>query len=250
MPERFLVPGRATSPLRPPLAVEATRRDEQPPRCSSRSGIPLGELTERIRPAAAILLVVVAISTAPGSGRADSIGVRRTQSVLVAFMKVNAERGKFVEKGKAANEQVYAELDDHFDFGALTSKALEPLGARLNPDEQVKVKARIRELIRLTAYPTLGDFFSRAQRSLLPETRRGEIVAVPVRLRVNRDDLEVTLEFHWAEGQGNLRIVDVLFDGDSLVKNYQTQIGRLLAKSGVPGLMRALDGRPAEPDAH
>jgi ABC-type transporter MlaC component len=202
-----------------------------------------------LRAPASLAVAVIAMVVGSGSARADSPANRRTESLIAAFLKVKSERGKLVEQEKKANDRAFEELDDFFDYGALTSKALEPLAEQLTRDEQDRLKAKFRELIRLTAYPSMGAFFRRAQRTLRPEAKRGEIAAVPVTLRVDQDDLEVTLEVHWAAAQGELRIVDVLFDGDSLVRSYQARIGRLVAKSGVPGLFRALDQRRAELDA-
>ena len=44
----------------------------------------------------------------------------------------------------------------------------------------------------------------------------------------------------------SLRIVDVSFEGDSLVKDYQNQIARVVDKQGGAGLLKVLDEKHAQ----
>jgi ABC-type transporter MlaC component len=182
-----------------------------------------------------LLAAMAAALLVSPAARAAATGKERTEGLIAAFKKVKTENGKLDKKEKAANDRTFAELDDYFDFGTLTSK----------PGQ---FKTKFRELIRLIAYPNSGDVFKKAKVTFSPESKKGELVAVPVKLRLEEDDLDMNVEFEWAAEKGSLRVVDVLFDGDSLIKDYQNQIGKIVGKSGVPGLFKALDNRRAELD--
>ncbi len=193
-----------------------------------------------------LLSFMAAAIVAPASARAAAAGKDRTEALIAAFKKVKADPGKPSKQTQAANEKVFSEIDDFFDYTALTTKPVEPIADKFSAAELAKFKTQFRELIRLIAYPNAGDFFRKAKLTLQPETKTGELVGVPLKLRVEDEDLDLAVEFRWASVQGTLRIVDVLFDGDSLIKDYQNQLGKIVAKSGVPGLFKALDTRRAE----
>jgi len=69
---------------------------------------------------------------------------------------------------------------------------------------------------------------------------------VPLNVYLPEEDLETTVEFQFAKSGGVLKIEDVLFEGDSLVKDYQNQISKIVDKDGVPGLFKILDEKHAE----
>jgi ABC-type transporter MlaC component len=191
------------------------------------------------------LVILVAFAALPvwiSSAHAVPAGRARTEALIAAFKKVKVD-GK---AQKTVNDRTFTELDDFFDFGTLTAKPIEPIADKLNAKELAKFKTTFRELIRLIAYPNAGDLFRKAKLTLQPEMKKAEVVAVPLILRVEEEDLDLAIEFCWANVQGKLRIVDVLFDGDSLIKDYQNQIGKIFAKSGARGLFKALDERRAE----
>jgi len=182
---------------------------------------------------AALAALVLA---APAAHAAGQPGRERTEAFIAAFERVRTADGKLDPAQKAANDKAFADLDAFFDFAALTGKVIEPQADKLKPDELAMFRTKFRELLRLTAYPNSAAFFPRAKVTYLPEKKKGELVAVPVKLRVEAEDLDMAVEFHWVPGPSGMRVADVLFDGDSLVKDYQNQIARVIAKNGVAGL--------------
>lgn len=183
---------------------------------------------------------------ADGLAAASAPGKERTQSLIAAFKKVKPDEGKLTAAEKAANAKQFAELDGYLDFETLVSKPIAPRASKLSPAQLAEYKAKFRELIRLIAYPNSGEFFRDAKWTIKPERTQGELLTVPVDVRVPAEDLETVVEFQWAKVDGVLKIQDVLFEGDSLVKDYQNQISKVIDKDGVPGLFKALDDRLAE----
>ncbi len=192
--------------------------------------------------AAALLAIPAASSTARAAP-----GAERTQQLIAALMKVKTPEGaKPAKQVKGVNDRAFAELDEFFDFGTLTAKPIEPLGDKITPAEAAQFRAKFQDLIRQVAYPSAGSFLRKAKYNLKSEVAKGDALAVPVKVRAEEEDLDVNLEFRWAEREGSLRVVDVFFDGDSLIKDYQNQVAKIVAKAGVPGLFKALDDRRAE----
>jgi ABC-type transporter MlaC component len=189
-------------------------------------------------------LAALVLLAAPAAHAAQP-GKDRTEAFVAAFGKVQVKDGKLDPAQKEANDKAFLALDEFFDFAALTSKPIEPNASKLSPEELVSFKAKFRELLRLTAYPKVGAFFKRATLAWQPEKKVGDQTAVAVKMHDSADDMDVVVEFRWAAGQGGLRLVDVLFDGDSLLKDYQNQISRVITKNGVPGLFKILDERRA-----
>ncbi len=200
-----------------------------------------------MRPTLILACAFIVTSFGLSSAHAAAASAKsRTEGLIAAFKKVKTTDGKLVKQEKATNDRAFTELDGYFDFAALTSKPIEPIANKFTPEQTTQFKAKFRDLIRLIAYANAGTSFSKAKLTLEPEVKKGERVAVPVKLRFEEEDLDLMVEFQWEMEKGALRIVDVLIDGDSLIKDYQNQIGKVVTKSGVPGLFKALDTRRAE----
>ena len=73
----------------------------------------------------------------------------------------------------------------------------------------------------------------------LPESPRGDEVVVPTRVTVGEDRGEVT--YVMRAGAQGWRIVDIVTDDVSMVRNYGARFARVLAQEGVEGLIRRLE---------
>ena len=173
-------------------------------------------------------------------------GKDRAESLIATFKKVKKDDGKLTDADRSANAKFFAELDGYLDFDNLTTKPIAPRADKLKPEEMAAFKSKFRELIRLIAYPNAGNFFRKATWEHQAEQQKGELLLAPLKVKLAEEDLETVVEFQFAKVGGALKLEDVLFEGDSLTKDYQNQLAKLIDKSGVPGLMKALDDRLAE----
>ena len=64
-----------------------------------------------------------------------------------------------------------------------------------------------------------------------------------------KEDFEITVTFHWMDSGSDWRIVDVSFDGASLVKDYRNQFGRIIDKEGAKGLLKRMVDRLQEEES-
>lgn len=180
------------------------------------------------------LLLPLAASAAKDPAQA------KTEQLVAAFKAVKPKAGE------AANAKPYKTLDGHIDYDTITARAIEPRAAKFTPAPTAQFQKQFRELIRLQAYPDSGDFFRRAKLTYKPVTAEGGTANVPFRAYVAAEDLETHVTLHWAKAaDGSVKMVDVSFDGDSLVRDYQNQFAKVVDKDGVAGLFKKLDERRA-----
>jgi phospholipid transport system substrate-binding protein len=191
------------------------------------------------RPIALVLFLVFP----PLAVAAQDPALMRTEQMIAAFKKVKP--GATAQSNAAA----FSELDSLIDYETITSRAIEPRAAKFAPAQKAEYQKKFRELIRLIAYPDSGDFFRRAKLTFKPVNTQGPETRVSFVAKLPEEDLATEVTLHWNKGgNGNLRMVDVSFDGDSLVRDYQNQFSRIIDRDGVNGLMKKLDERRAELD--
>jgi ABC-type transporter MlaC component len=192
------------------------------------------------------IALVLALLALPLAARAAPAPAARTEALIAAFQKVKPDDGRLAAADRAANERAFAELDGFLDFDTLTAEPIRPHLAKFTPAQKQEFTGKFRQLIRLVAYPDSGSFFRKARRTVGAPRAVGADQVVDVVLRLPEEDLETKVSFHWRPVAGTLRLVDVDFDGDSLVRDYQNQFGRIVEKDGAAGLLRKADDKLAE----
>jgi ABC-type transporter MlaC component len=174
-----------------------------------------------------------AIATASPAGAAgEEPAIARTKALIAAFQKVK-------EGAPArANAAVFDELDGYIDFGTITAAALEPRKDKFTKAQRTQFDEMFTELIRGIAYPNSGGFFRDAEWKILPAAKKqGDVTIVTLDTRLPKEDLETEVGLHWKGAGKEMRIVDVSFDGDSLVADYRNQFMRIVDKEGSAGLV-------------
>lgn len=184
------------------------------------------------------LMIGTSAAAEPGPGE-------RTDAIIAAFKAVKPipEEGELSAADKQANVKAFADLDGFFDYDRLTGDPIEPHKKSLNAAQQKRFREAFRELIRLVAYPNSGTFLSQAKTTVKAPKVDGNLAAVAMHTALPKEDIEIDVLFHWQKSGGAWRIVDVSFDGASLVKDYQNQFGRIIAKKNGSGLMDAIEKR-------
>ncbi len=166
--------------------------------------------------------------------------VARTQALIAAFEKVPAR-----VKG-AASDKGFAELDGFLDFDAITQDPIRPHLAKLDAKQKAEYMTKFREVVRLVAYPDTGAFF-RGAKVKVGAARPGTGGSwVDLDTRSPEDSVDVRVGLLWKSVGGTLKVADLTFDGDSLIRDYQNQFGRILAKEGAAGLLKRLEDKRAE----
>jgi len=185
-----------------------------------------------------LLLVALALPVAVDAAPAPEAQAR-SRAIVAAFVRVPETPGP-------ARTKAFAELDGFLALEELVSAAVAPRAAKFSASELARFKASFLEVLRLVAYTESGAFFRKARVTWGEARAEGEETAVPAKVVVPGEDLTTEVEFRWRGVRGALRVVDVYFEGDSLLRDYQNQIARIVDKAGPAGLQKAVDERRAE----
>jgi ABC-type transporter MlaC component len=118
---------------------------------------------------------------------------------------------------------------------------MEPHREKFSTEQLERSQAVFRQLIRIIAYPDSGEFFREARYSLKKPVIKGNHADVEMNGELVEEDFEIVVTFHWMDTGSHWRIVDVSFDGASLVKDYQNQFGRIIDKEGTQGLLKRME---------
>ena len=190
----------------------------------------------------ALTLVLPTLCFAAGLG---DEGSKRTQAFIDNLMAVkSSDTGPLPKADADANQKVFTELDGFFDWDYLMSEPVKPRADKFTPAEMSEFTKKFKEVLRLVAYPDSGSFFRKAKWKLTAPKEDGDKVTVGIDAK--REDLETHVDIHFKK-QGNvLKLYDVSFDGDSLVKDYQNQMVRIIDKGGAKDLIAKIDKRKSD----
>ena len=182
------------------------------------------------------LLAGLVAASPLSSGAAGKPGAKeRTVALVEAFKAADG-----------ADEAAFRKVDGLFDYDRLTADAIRPHRAKLSAEQLERYAPVLRDLIRLVAYPDSGALLRKAKLTFGEPRTEGKAVSVGLRAELAAEDLEVDLLFQWEESAAGWRVVDVSFDGASLVTDYANQFGRIIGKEGAAGLMKRLEDKLAE----
>lgn len=183
-------------------------------------------------------------AAAAAAGRADEAAARATETLVRALMEVRkGADGKLAAADEAANRALFLRLDTMVDREALVGVPLEPHRTALSAAQLEQVRTLFWGILRTITYTDTGRFFAAAKWSLKPAQVEGARVAVPVDTYLPEEDERTEITFVWDTAGAQPRLQDLSFDGASLVKDYQNQFGRILAKDGAEGLVKMLSAR-------
>lgn len=195
----------------------------------------MGSLVERMLGA----LLGALVAAAPPGG-----SIARTEGLIETFKAVHRSEGApLTPEEQRQNQVALAALDGYFDFDRLVGDPMAPHEGKLDAPQLRRYREVFTELIRTVAWSNAGGFFREATWTLREvETAGGADVHMAA--RVPRKDLDTDVIFHWrTRGDGPLLLVDVSFDGDSLVADYRNQFGRILEREGAAALISRLERR-------
>jgi len=193
--------------------------------------------------ATTLSLLALAITVPAWAG---DTGQAKTEELIEAFKSVTPlpEEGALTADQRAANKTSFARLDGLFDFDTLTTTAIEPHKASVSDAQITEYKKLFREMVRLMAYPNAGQAFGKAEYSVTGSAAVDGGYDTDVEMYWEEQDLDLELTFHWRGSTP--RVVDVSFDGDSLVKDYQAQFGRIINQDGADEFVARLQKKHTE----
>jgi len=138
-------------------------------------------------------------------------------------------------------------LEKHFDFEAITRRAVGPGWRQFTPAQRQRTTSLFTDLV----IRTYADRFE-------PGTRPGITYAAPVELSATRRELPTTIDYAGKKFavsyrmelvSSDWRIYDVIIEGVSMVANYRAQFDALFQKGGADAIIHALEENLAKAPA-
>jgi ABC-type transporter MlaC component len=129
------------------------------------------------------------------------------------------------------------------DREALVGAVVQPLRARFSATQYQRTRQVFWQLVQVLVCPEL---LTGAKWQLSGGEPRGDQATVHVVARKTGDDWQSDLTFRWQRASDGWRVVDVEFDGASLVADYRNQFARIVEREGAAALVRKLEQRQAE----
>ncbi|MDH5547548.1 MAG: ABC transporter substrate-binding protein [Gammaproteobacteria bacterium] len=152
----------------------------------------------------------------------------------------------FVDAMKASKEKdeaSYKRIDDFIDYQTITAETVAPHSKKFSSEQMSAFQRDLTALIRIVAYPQSGKFYKEAKYKYREAQMKGKVAVVIQDTYLPSEDLEMEIGYQLAQIDGKWRITDITFDGDSMVKDYQNQFGRIIAKDGVNGLNKRIQDK-------
>jgi ABC-type transporter MlaC component len=179
---------------------------------------------------------------APASATDPAPVLQRTEALINAFKQVKRapEGTPLTAAQRAENAKTFAVLDGLLASEVISSTPITPHQAAFKPEQLETFKTLFWQTLRLVAYPDSGQFFEDAKYTLAAPVQSGLRFDIKMHAELEEQDIETDVVFHWQAINGTLRVVDVSFDGASLMTDYTNQFGRIIKKKGAAGLMAIL----------
>lgn len=199
--------------------------------------------TRLVACALSLVALCLALLTPALAAPAEDAAARTTALVNELMQVKKGADGKLSAADEAANKALFARLDGFVDQEALVGVPLEPHKAALSAAQLAQARTLFWGILRTITYTDTGRFFAQAKWTLKPAKVEGARVAIPVDTYLPEEDEHTEITFDWDTSGASPRLVDLSFDGASLVKDYQNQFGRILTKDGPDGLVKKLQAR-------
>jgi phospholipid transport system substrate-binding protein len=186
------------------------------------------------------LAVLLAVGTADAQQNAKEFLKKKHASVIKILKKEN----RTPSKAEARNLQLFKTLDELLDYNALSREALRDHWAGLSSTQQTEFVDLLKQLVERNYRKNLESTLDYDIRYLNQTAQSDEtIVHTVARSKKNRRAPEIRIDYTLKKNQGAWRVVDVITDGVSLIRNYRNQFNRIINRDGWDELLKRMRKR-------
>ncbi len=150
-------------------------------------------------------------------------------------------------KAHATAETLAGLFANVFDFEELARLSLGDAWAAQSKDDQARFAGLLRAVIEANYLPRLATAPSDFGLNVVSEQE--EAGTATLRVQASGKTAKLPLDFKLRQAKGKWLLFDTVVDGVGLVDTYQEQFSRMIAKSGMPGVLKALEAKKAALDA-
>jgi phospholipid transport system substrate-binding protein len=164
-----------------------------------------------------------------------------------SFMKDRQTELSGLVRNKASQEntkKIETTFDAILDYDALAQGSLENHWAERSDAERREFQDTLKKLVQ-RAYRKNLDRTASYDVQFDGETKAGEntVVKTMAKSRTNAREEPISIDYVVHRVGPTWRIVDIVTEGSSLVKNYRQQFTRIIKKDGFPELMRRMKAK-------
>ncbi len=185
-----------------------------------------------------IALALVLSVIQPGS--ASAAVQRTTDQVRTAMDRYVKAQGP--QKGKA-REEARAAVANLIDFDELAKSTLGKKWEELKPQDRKRYVDALRGAMEANYLVKMGkaksEDVARVKTEIGPEQKEGDHTLVKTTVKSGEDS--AAIDYVMERAPRGWRAVDVLTEGVSLAETYREQVGKLLPKKGIDGVISALE---------
>ena len=170
------------------------------------------------------------------AGEAPDALVRSTVEDVLGVIKQARDKN---DLRRIAEQKVV----EHFDFAAMTRLAVGKAWRKATPEQQQALESNFRSLL-VSTYTTALSLASGADRSVEVKPLRSpwDQSDVTVKTLVRQPGQgPITIDYRMENTAGGWKVYDVLVDDLSLVTTYRGTFTETIDKSGIDGLVKALE---------
>lgn len=200
----------------------------------------------RMQQAAIGLLWMLCLGAQAASVAGPDTIIRKTADEVIATLKTD----KAIQAGDRS--RAYSLIDQkvlpHFDFTRMTRLAVGRNWNQASPDQQKKLEDGFRDLLVRTYASSLSQYKDQALQIKGTDLQPGDTDAVVHTLIVPSGGQSVPIDYSMEKSGDDWRVYDIKVDGVSLVTNYRSEFSDIVRRSGVEGLIKALDDKRKQAD--
>jgi phospholipid transport system substrate-binding protein len=152
-----------------------------------------------------------------------------------------------LKKGPTSGDEISASIDGLLDYQTLAEHSLGRYWAERTPAEREEFTAVLTQLVRASyrkhLSKTLDYDVTYVGESPVEE---GTLVKSQAKNRTKKREDPVSIDYVARRANDRWRVIDIVTDGTSLVKNYRSQFHRIMKKDGFKELMRKLNRKLAK----
>ena len=126
-------------------------------------------------------------------------------------------------------------MDRMFDFDELAVQSLDQRWPKLSKNERTEFVKLFRQLVQNTYIEKTEKIFSNL--NLIFERENGDSKKSIVYCTSKQKDADVSIEYHLHFKKQGWKIIDIIIDGSSLIRNYRSQFNRFLQDKSFKALL-------------
>ena len=182
------------------------------------------------------------LTAAPASalaGGAATSTIRRANKSIFSLLKKKVPKGSSAEK--AVQGRLSKTLTAFIDFHALAERSLGKHWESRTPAEREEFVTILRDLIERNYLKTLRDNLG-YRLEYRDEKVAGDKARVRTVVKVtsNGRTEEVNIDYDMQRGKDGWRVIDVITDEVSIVRNYRSQFNRIIRKNSYEMLVKKM----------